>query len=824
MAKNSPNFGISGMGSYNLWMGQIVDDVNWRENINPKIHKAKDVDGWGYRYKVRIIGRDTETKEVPDDQLEMAEVELPVTAGSGHAGSQQTPNLQQGNYVVGYYKDGINGTQPVIRGVLANNSQTPLYGGDPRKGFVPRSGYKGKTGDKRVSKKDMYHDNTGPGNNILIESAGGVNQTSVTTVSDQPYDGKKSSPLAAPVSCSNQNSETKGISLTINNLLKDVSRLKQQSQKFSSAASDIRSTLDSLTSTASSIISSYIKSIFDKIRGFTLQKVQNAIHDVAPNLMPNERPTLQSQAEKATDAISCVFNNIMSGLGDLIRRILSELINNFVLAPICAIENLVSGLISDVIGPILDTVNAVLSQISSLLGVAISIAGKITEILDFVTGIFKFFLCDETLSCPEVEEWSFWDGVTSATSGLNNILSSTSIEASNGIPGFLSDFAPAGCNPAPVPCSPPTLTFVDSNGLGALANLVISASGSILGVDIIDPGSLYSSTVSAVLNDICNIGGGAVLIPIIDTPPTTTTTPPTTTTTPPTLPQIGLGSTADDQIGTNQRGQPRSTTPPSGTGGRITRVIVKDSGTGYLQAPNGSTGGGGRVFSNRCDTIVYSSSTGWNVYSPGSTINLLSGDEIYLPVRARVDLYLNGEIRQTLIGQGQTEKLIVNVNSTIVAPDCVPDQTIVPAGISSTGISTITNISNNFTNGISTDTIGISTLPGNVYPVVLSIGDIFINDPGINYNENDKIRIVPDNGAVLEPKFGPFGKLQSVEVVNPGIGFTEFPNITIESETGVNADLIPVFDIIRVGNLNEEDDTVPLGTPIIQVVDCVGRG
>ena len=79
-----------------------------------------------------------------DEQLPMAEVMYPITAGSGHAGSHQTPNIQQGNYVLGFFKDGFEAQQPVIMGVLGNNAQTALEGKDPEKGFGARSGYKGK--------------------------------------------------------------------------------------------------------------------------------------------------------------------------------------------------------------------------------------------------------------------------------------------------------------------------------------------------------------------------------------------------------------------------------------------------------------------------------------------------------------------------------------------------------------------------------------------------------------------------------------------------------------------------------------------------------
>ena len=68
------------------------------------------------------------------------------------------------------------------------------------------------------------------------------------------------------------------------------------------------------------------------------------------------------------------------------------------------------------------------------------------------------------------------------------------------------------------------------------------------------------------------------------------------------------------------------------------------------------------------------------------------------------------------------------------------------------------------------------------------------------------------------------GRLIRVNILNPGIGFVEFPQIFINSNTGVNANIIPVFNITRLTE-NEDGDVlpeIPQGTPLISVVDCVG--
>ena len=79
----------------------------------------------------------------------------------------------------------------------------------------------------------------------------------------------------------------------------------------------------------------------------------------------------------------------------------------------------------------------------------------------------------------------------------------------------------------------------------------------------------------------------------------------------------------------------------------------------------------------------------------------------------------------------------------------------------------------------------------------------------------------PSNGAELKLKCDPLGSIIGVDVAKGGIGFTEDPDLYIQSDTGYNARLMPVFKVNRIG----EDIDSQLVSPgdVIQVVDCVGK-
>ena len=113
---------------FNWWVGQIASDSTWRDNILSGKFESKDQNpGWGYRYKVRIIGlHDQGETEISSDKLPWAQVMYPVTGGGGQANAAATANLSQGMMVFGFFLDGQEQQVPVIMGVLGNNIQTPL--------------------------------------------------------------------------------------------------------------------------------------------------------------------------------------------------------------------------------------------------------------------------------------------------------------------------------------------------------------------------------------------------------------------------------------------------------------------------------------------------------------------------------------------------------------------------------------------------------------------------------------------------------------------------------------------------------------------------
>jgi len=123
----SGNFDLNSVSALPRWFGRVVSSESWQDNIEASHFDPKDQKGWGYRYRVRYFGLHSgSTEELPDEQLPMANVIMPVTAGSGLGGFIDTPALSAGTIVTGVFLDGMAGQEPYIDGILINsNNEVP---------------------------------------------------------------------------------------------------------------------------------------------------------------------------------------------------------------------------------------------------------------------------------------------------------------------------------------------------------------------------------------------------------------------------------------------------------------------------------------------------------------------------------------------------------------------------------------------------------------------------------------------------------------------------------------------------------------------------
>ena len=82
--------------------------------------------GWGWRYKVRIMGENTQSDTITSEKIDYAYCLLPTTAGSGGAYKLRSVRISQGDYVYGV--KGGGGPTMIIGVYPRTSTQVPGSG------------------------------------------------------------------------------------------------------------------------------------------------------------------------------------------------------------------------------------------------------------------------------------------------------------------------------------------------------------------------------------------------------------------------------------------------------------------------------------------------------------------------------------------------------------------------------------------------------------------------------------------------------------------------------------------------------------------------
>lgn len=424
--------------SFYWWVGQIADDSEWRDNILPgKFEDKNSIPGWGRRYKVRIIGiHDREEETIPSEQLPWANIMYPVTAGGGQTKSSQTPNLRQGNFVFGFFLDGLEQEVPVIMGVLGNNAQTQLKKtiGNDDSNFAPTSGYSEGRVAKEGTRKEVVPDEglvtTGAATGAEIEDPDSVHRLSAGDVKLETRTRIKVVELKPD---NIVGSSLKAVQTVIDNLTEAINGYLSAISSYIDAVSSVISDIQKVISDAACEIAKYMKIFFDKIMEYVLKLLNEALTKIVSLLPTDMRWLFADIKEIITELILCLYNKITNGLCAVIQGVLDDILNigeaerkarenvNDPLndqvkrkpnVPMCVAEDLVGQVlyanksqITEANDNILSNINSFLEDIqkelagvsgelgniSSLIG---SISGSITSALNFENLKLSIFGCE----------------------------------------------------------------------------------------------------------------------------------------------------------------------------------------------------------------------------------------------------------------------------------------------------------------------------------------------------------------------------------------------------------------------------------------------
>ena len=313
------NPGFTG-SSFLWWIGQVADESTWRDNGLPSQGDTPDdgVPGWGYRYKVRIIGHHSEDESaIPSDQLPWAQVMYPVWGG-GQGSHFMTPGIRQGCFVFGFFIDGPDQQVPVIMGVLGNNAKTKLEmktsmtGG---KNFKPQSAYAKSKSQEPNEQKKLKDSNlaTEPREkyNTAAESTDFVHQRSAGDEKKDKILNKKHA-LACPDP--NHKSEMKNIQTVSESLSEGIQEMQKSMQTFKDAGGlpilKANKSIDAEITKASEEMSKYMKGILGKVQQYTTDQFNETVAPLINLAPPSHKLGIMEKQIEGLEKLACAFNGM----------------------------------------------------------------------------------------------------------------------------------------------------------------------------------------------------------------------------------------------------------------------------------------------------------------------------------------------------------------------------------------------------------------------------------------------------------------------------------------------------------------------------------
>ena len=505
-----------GEDGFHWFIGQVTADPQWREFSTQ----------YGYRAKVRILGHHPATNEVPDSELPWAHFLVPPNLGAGKNFGGTSFALQGGETVLGFFLDGDDMQQPVILGAL--------FSGQAEKNIVTwnEAIQKGTTGFRPIdfNKQLNYSTAVLPSNGAAPVGNGvpGGGKTADGNESIQGFDNNelKNKIIGRAKKCKTGGGALGEIARALQSFIKIVKGLRQYKDLFIDPIVNEIVNITSLVGQTASLITGAFSAIIRQARKFLFKKIYNLIKDILNFLIPDS--FLKDIAvRKAMDTIYCLIENVIKGLTKFVTNFLLQMLGKIVNIPLCAAEQFVGGLISNITDQVQQAIGPAMNIIQGILGSVGSFMGYMDQAINYVQAGLNFLSCEGEQCDPEPYNWAINFGPTPQqaadfrrTISISKRINNLNKDVQNTIEGwFPKDDNPAddeivaglvnGCDPYNIKCGPPTVTIFGADGIGAAARAVVNNLGQIVGVNMVNLGFGYTGEPFVQFFDDCDNGYGA---------------------------------------------------------------------------------------------------------------------------------------------------------------------------------------------------------------------------------------------------------------------------------------------------------------------------
>ena len=550
-----------GKDGFRWWIGQVAPEKAQGKQIN-QIGKA-----WGARVKVRIYGyHPADEQELPNEDLPWAQVLLSSQGGSGGGGRSKSLRISPGDTVLGFFLDGDDAQLPVVLGLFARTGER--FGGKEKykNPFEPFTGYTSKVVPGKIITKNEDGGQSGKKNQ---KSPRQLSEELAKKVEAQTGELERTvSKAMGQITSFAGSAEVEEAKNEVNNLLKSVKDATgpEKAKLLSDSANKIKGVMNG---PISDMVSKSYKDMAPKLNG-GLNKLYDGVFSKV--LAATKNTAIAKKAGTAAQAamigpvkalqakLPCATQKIGESMLGSISDLLAPLVDNVENFVPCIADQFTGALFNKIIGGIESELAPALGGVGKILG-GFNLVNNLRGKAEGLLGITEALKC--VIPVDVSKESNFWQIGKGATN-VTGVAAETILKVANvaqeiqeaaGAPkgilgslisdvgafdfmnqnvstqGFSSVLGECYTGP-PLNCKGVKVNVFGSDGSGVDARPIIGAlvgdtfaeqTGSLIGVQLVNPGKGYTVPPIVEITDTCNNGYGAVARAVIDYDPTSPT-------------------------------------------------------------------------------------------------------------------------------------------------------------------------------------------------------------------------------------------------------------------------------------------------------------
>ena len=572
-----------GRDGFRWWIGQVAPISAWKDQA--------DGAGWGNRCKVRIMGYHPYSElELPNEELPWAQVLLGATDGSGGGNRSKTIKLSQGDTVLGFFLDGDDAQLPCVIG-LFGRTDAVSYPGAYAKPFEAFSGF-----TDEVKPSSAIVGNESNESNTQSQKSPRMVSPKIAKQLDGQGGGDDDPNAAGKKEKSGFSAIGQKVTMATEKLTNEIDEIKTDIENF---VNDVQGFIDgikegigdftqkineridaitkSIQSGATGMIHNMTNSLSEAMGGAMNKGLEVLYQGVYATVLAATgsskaadvagiaaQATFISPVKAISDALPCIANAVIGGIGGMIKGLLQNIADNVSNFVQCVADQGVGAIMNTIIGGITKALQPLLGGVGKILG-GFNPFGFLTSAVDAFQKVTKALDCNEKAAENALASSEWVIGVGSKEDGgtpVSEILATANkareaasrafgvvdavqdiagLTGSLGVfdfanpsvstPGFESVLGNCYAGPPELGgCGGTKIKIFGGKGVGGVANAIIGlanadrgVTGSLLGVDLVNGGGGYTTPPFVEIVDECKSGYGAVARAVIDYDPNSPT-------------------------------------------------------------------------------------------------------------------------------------------------------------------------------------------------------------------------------------------------------------------------------------------------------------